>query len=315
MDISVVIPTYNRAALISETLEAVFGQSAPADEVIVVDDGSTDETPSVLARYRGRIRLIRTVNGGELVARNVGLRAARGRLVAFCDDDDLWERDFLLALSSQWRAGRPIMACYSDLRVLRGGALSERSKFDDAPHGFWSDLRATGTDAGVFDQSIAERLFAFQPFFPSCMMVDRTAFLALGGWEERVVHSCDFATILLVALHPVGVVRRALVKIRRHEGNFSGNFERMILGTASGLEYVSANRPELAHLSATIAEGIAWRRRAALDSAFSRRDFPAVREIARLLSPKGRSIKHHMKYAIAALPPALAGFIAARVSR
>src|SRR6266508_3534238 len=92
--ISVVIPTYNAAATLPETLESVFGQSFTDFEVIVVDDGSTDATPDILAAYEDRIRVLRKVNEGKpAAARNLGVRAARGEFVAFLDADDCWTKD------------------------------------------------------------------------------------------------------------------------------------------------------------------------------------------------------------------------------
>jgi Glycosyl transferase family 2 len=316
--ISVVIPTYNRAGLIGETLDAVFAQTLAPDEIIVVDDGSTDDTPSVLASYGNRMRPVRIANSGDLVARNTGLKAAHGDLVAFCDSDDLWMPDFLAEMSGQWRAEPKLMACYADFRILQDDALSSRSKFEDAPDAFWSGLRPTGRDAGVFDEAIVERLLLFQPFFPSCMMVARAAFLQAGGWDEGVSRmvGCDLATALRVAaLPPVGVVRRPLVGIRKHASNFSGDTDKMNLGDARVLEHVLRTRPELAALDGAIRSSIARRRRDALDSAFSRRDFAAVREIYTLLPPRLTPVKQRVKRAIAALPSPLGALAAALVSR
>ena len=127
-EIGVVIPTYNRAGLIGETLDAVFAQTLPPDEVIVVDDGSTDDTQSVLASYLSRVRPLRITNSGELAARNAGLRAAQSRLVAFCDSDDLWTPDFLATMSAQWHAEPKLIACYADFRTL-AETIALRSKF------------------------------------------------------------------------------------------------------------------------------------------------------------------------------------------
>ena len=307
--ISVVVPTYNRAGLIRETLDAVFAQTVAPDEVIVVDDGSQDDTPAVLASYGRRVTAVRIPNSGDLVARNTGLRLAQGRLVAFCDSDDLWLPDFLAVLSAQWQAEPGLLACYSDFCILQNGGVSARSKFADAPAGYWSGLRATGPDAGVFDGAIVQRLLAFQPFFPSCMMVDRAAFAAAGGWDEAVsrIVGCDFATTLRVAARPpVGVVRRPLATIRKHASNFSGDSEKMNLGDAQVLEHVLSSRPELAPLAAAIRASAARRRAEALDSAFARRDFAAVGAICRLLPQDARSPKQSVKCAIAGLPPTLA---------
>src|SRR3712207_2443148 len=88
---SVVIPVYNRAALVGATLDSVLGQEFEGEfEVVVVDDGSTDETPAVLARYGERVRVLRQENAGPGAARNLGIRTARGEYVAFLDSDDLW---------------------------------------------------------------------------------------------------------------------------------------------------------------------------------------------------------------------------------
>jgi hypothetical protein len=87
---SVIIPTYNRAALLREALDTVFAQTFTDYEVIVVDDGSTDETTSVVSRYGGRIRFFKQQNQGPGAARNLGIANARGKYIAFLDSDDIW---------------------------------------------------------------------------------------------------------------------------------------------------------------------------------------------------------------------------------
>jgi O-antigen biosynthesis protein len=95
--VSIIVPTYNRAALLPRALDSVFGQTFADFEVIVVDDGSTDDTAAVVARYGDpRLRLIRQpVNAGVAAARNRGLREVRADLVAFLDSDDEWVADKL----------------------------------------------------------------------------------------------------------------------------------------------------------------------------------------------------------------------------
>ena len=95
--ISVIIPNYNRAALIGETLDNVLAQSRAPDEVIVVDDGSTDDSVAVIARFGERVTLIRQENSGPGAARNRGLAVARGDLIQFMDSDDLWSLNKLAA--------------------------------------------------------------------------------------------------------------------------------------------------------------------------------------------------------------------------
>lgn len=91
--ISVVVPTYNRDAVLSRTLASVLAQSCPPHEVIVVDDGSTDDTAKVVAVHRdshSRIYYIAQRNGGPAAARNAGIAAASGDWIAFLDSDDWW---------------------------------------------------------------------------------------------------------------------------------------------------------------------------------------------------------------------------------
>lgn len=89
--VSVVVPTYNRARFIEEAVESILAQSLPPLEVIIVDDGSTDDTANVCARFHEPVRYIRRQNEGAAAARNAGIRAATGDWVAFCDSDDLWK--------------------------------------------------------------------------------------------------------------------------------------------------------------------------------------------------------------------------------
>lgn len=87
---STIIATYNRAGLIGATLDSVLAQDETDQEVIVIDDGSTDTTPEILAGYGDRITVITQANGGAAAARNAGIEKARGRYIALIDSDDLW---------------------------------------------------------------------------------------------------------------------------------------------------------------------------------------------------------------------------------
>jgi len=89
-DISVIIPAYNAAATIGRAIDSVLAQTCPAREIIVVDDGSTDDTVSIVGEYGGRIEYTYQPNAGPGPARNAGIRAARGDWIAFLDADDEW---------------------------------------------------------------------------------------------------------------------------------------------------------------------------------------------------------------------------------
>jgi len=99
--ISVVIPAYQAVPYISDTIRSVQSQTLPANEIIVVDDGSRDETDRGAESLDARV--IRQVNNGVASARNVGIRAARNEWIALIDADDLWETD---KLELQWKASK-----------------------------------------------------------------------------------------------------------------------------------------------------------------------------------------------------------------
>jgi glycosyltransferase involved in cell wall biosynthesis len=118
--VSVVIPTYNRAAQVRNAIESVMAQTFSDLEVIVVDDGSSDDTGKILQEtYGDRIRYFAQANQGVSVARNKGLAEARGEWIAFLDSDDLWEKE---KLEWQFRAlerfGSQCGGCYTDTRFF-----------------------------------------------------------------------------------------------------------------------------------------------------------------------------------------------------
>ena len=90
-DVSVIVPSYNRADLIPQTIHSILNQSHPPAEVIVVDDGSTDDTETVLQQFGSAIKYLRINNAGQARARNIGAEASTSEWIAFCDSDDLWQ--------------------------------------------------------------------------------------------------------------------------------------------------------------------------------------------------------------------------------
>ena len=96
--VSIITPCYNGARYLADTIESVLGQTYARWEMIIVDDGSTDDTPGIAEAYAmrdGRVQLIRQQNAGTARARNVGMKRAKGQYIALLDADDLWEPDFL----------------------------------------------------------------------------------------------------------------------------------------------------------------------------------------------------------------------------
>jgi glycosyltransferase involved in cell wall biosynthesis len=114
--VSVIIPTYNRSALVKEAVESVLTQTLGDLEVLVVDDGSTDDTRRVIETIPDkRVRYFYKENGGVSSARNIGLKNATGEYIAFLDSDDLWEPDYLNAMISAIKKDEKYGAAYTTL--------------------------------------------------------------------------------------------------------------------------------------------------------------------------------------------------------
>jgi glycosyltransferase involved in cell wall biosynthesis len=103
LDISCIVPVYNGERFLAEALDSILVQSHPPFEIIVIDDGSTDGTPGVVANYGERVRYERQENAGPASARNAGLDLARGELIAFHDADDLWHPEKLALQLARFR--------------------------------------------------------------------------------------------------------------------------------------------------------------------------------------------------------------------
>ncbi|MEH2068022.1 MAG: glycosyltransferase [Nostoc sp.] len=123
-NVSVIIPTYQRADLISETIESVLAQTYTDYEIIVVNDGSTDNTKEVLAEFGDWITVIHQENQGPSVARNTGIMASQGRYIAFIDDDDLWLPYKLEKQVSCFESNPNIGLVYANIVFFKGNHVS-----------------------------------------------------------------------------------------------------------------------------------------------------------------------------------------------
>lgn len=206
MKVSVVIPTYNRAAQVPVAVRSVLGQNGVECEVIVVDDGSTDETESALAPLMDRIRYIRTPNGGVSAARNRGIAEAREPWVAFLDSDDTWHPDKLRKqLECMERTGAKVCFCVStdesgdaldDLARMDPGLKAGAERFYEA-----GDCRLFKCPGHPFLQSMVAQKQALE----TCGPFDRTLRVAE---DTRLIYS-------LVLTFGYAVVNEALVRICR----------------------------------------------------------------------------------------------------
>lgn len=144
--ISVVIPTYNRASLVTRAIASALQAIEPGDEILVVDDESTDNTREIVARYEAPVRLIAAKHGGAGATRNRGTAEARNDLIAFLDSDDEW-LPYKLTLQRRLMAVRPDVAyCFSDFKVhdRSGNVHSRYLKNWHKDARTWDEILGTG---------------------------------------------------------------------------------------------------------------------------------------------------------------------------
>lgn len=206
--VSVVVPLYQKAPYVARSIRSILAQTRPPDEIIVVDDGSTDGGGEVVARIGDpRIRLLRQRNAGPGAARNRGLAVAKGSLVAFLDADDTWEPRFLERALARLEAHPEAVATSCSFRTDPGRSL--------AP--LW---RRRGLQDGLLrvgPETPAALVVALLAFMSPCTTVcRRDAVLALGGFYERdrCTYGEDAFLFLRVLLSgPVVVALHADVRV------------------------------------------------------------------------------------------------------
>jgi glycosyltransferase involved in cell wall biosynthesis len=150
---SLVIPTWNAARTIGAALDSALGQSVPPDEVIVVDDGSTDETKQVLGAYAERVVYIEQKNAGPAAARNRGLQVAQGNLICFLDADDLFAPDALALLARTLEANPSSEIAHGQVQDFR-----ER----DGESVFHAPRFGPNLGSAVFRRSVFEKIGNFE---------------------------------------------------------------------------------------------------------------------------------------------------------
>jgi glycosyltransferase involved in cell wall biosynthesis len=121
--ISCIIPAYNGEAYLSHALDSILAQTHRPLEIIVVDDGSTDATPAIATAYGPQVRYVCQANAGPAAARNLGLQEARGELIAFLDQDDVWHPDKLSRQLSRFEARPELEACVAHVSLFWVSAM------------------------------------------------------------------------------------------------------------------------------------------------------------------------------------------------
>lgn len=237
--ISLIIPTYNRADLLVQALDSVLAQTRVPDEIIVVDDGSTDDTPERLNAYAAPVICLTQTNQGRSAARNAGLRRATGDLLALLDSDDLLYPDSIAHRAAYLDVRPDIDVVYSDTMIVDGAGQPQRLF-----RGAWR--RKTLPSGDVFGA------FAQNNVMPPCAYLFRRACLATAGGFVTTfepVEDADF-WMRIAAEHRFGFLDEVLCGYRLHETNSlrtqRDDFTRRILD----VQRQAFDMPAFARLSA-----------------------------------------------------------------
>jgi glycosyltransferase involved in cell wall biosynthesis len=217
--VSVIIPTYKHRDFVVQTLESVLSQSFSDYEVIVVNDGSPDDTERVLRPpiESEKIRYFRQPNRGQAAARNRGLAEAHGELIAFLDDDDLWLPDKL-----QWQVDllgqfpQAVLA-YGDCEVFGRRGPGEPS--------------GDGPDEEIFCGDHTDRLLELNHIVsPGCTLIRADVLRTIGGFDELLWGADDWDLYLSLSRQgPFAYRKRTALLYRRHDDNASRDSFRMYL--------------------------------------------------------------------------------------
>jgi len=229
--ISVVIPVYNDEKYIVASITSVLNQTYGDIEIIVVDDGSIDNSVALIEAIGVPLNIIRTKNGGPAKARNLGMEAATGEYIAFLDADDLWMPEKLAKQMNQMRDG--ISLVYSARKWIDtdGVALVDQPSQKEYPSG---DVFRKLVDANFI--------------VTSSVLMRTVVFSDIGGFDESdTFANCqDYQYWFRISSkYAIAVVAENLIQYRVHESNRHKNFERRLRGMIGCMDTAEAIKPEL----------------------------------------------------------------------
>jgi glycosyltransferase involved in cell wall biosynthesis len=222
--ISVVIPSYNAGPLLGDALDSVLSQSHPAHDIIVVDDGSTDNTAAIVRHYGDAVRYIWQKNQGQAVARNTGIAAATGDWVALLDSDDVFLPDRLSRAAEMISAKPGLMVVYSAFDYYY--ADGSRRFFPAFPAcDLWPALRYRS------------------PILPSTATIRRSALLAVNGFRKVSVEDWDlwFRLIRRYSAAVFQELPESLLLYRRWDGNATNHHVRYANGMLELMNHTLLN--------------------------------------------------------------------------
>jgi glycosyltransferase involved in cell wall biosynthesis len=244
--VSVVIPAYNTAPFISESLDSVLDQKFGDFEVIVINDGSPDtaELESALQPYTTRIQYIKQENRGAPGARNTGIRSARGEFLAFLDSDDIWLPDYL---ETQVR--------FLDERPGVVASIADAVLFGNQDEVVWKMVK-TGTPAVLtFDRMLKRE----GGQIPSATVARRMEVLRAGGFDEELPRAEDMELCLRICFpdRAIGYPGKVLVKYRQRSGSLTSDPRKWNAAEIVGLRRLGQKLKLSAAQRAVLCEEIA----------------------------------------------------------
>jgi glycosyltransferase involved in cell wall biosynthesis len=206
--VSVIIPALDRGWILREAIESVLAQDYDNFELIVVNDGSSDDTERILAEYGGRITVLEQANQGVSAARNNGVAHANGTLIAFLDSDDVWLPEKLSMQVDFFRRNPETLICQTQETWVRKGRRVNAGKRHQKQSGMF------------FERSLELCLVS-----PSAVMMRKAFFEKMGGFDESLPACEDYDLWLRInARHPIYLIDRSLiVKRGGHEDQLSAN--------------------------------------------------------------------------------------------
>jgi len=206
MKISVIIPTYNRENLIEKTIQSVLNQTIKADEIIIIDDGSTDSTKKILEKYDQNIRYIYQKNNGVSSARNLGINKASNEWLCFLDSDDIWHEEKLAKQIAFHTKYTHILWSHTDELWKFNSKIIKQKKHQLKPSGF------------CFEQNIANTLIG-----ASTLMIHKKVIDDVGAFDERLIACEDYDLWLRILFkYELGLINEKLItKIAGHENQLS----------------------------------------------------------------------------------------------
>lgn len=270
--VSAVIPVYNGAKFLRATLESILGQTVKPAEVIVIDDESPDNSADIARSFGEAVTVISIPNGGASAARNFGAKTAKGRWLAFSDQDDIWHPAKLQRQLNLVSECPEVHYVLTDWTEISDGVPSARSHFSYMPKDFWTGEQCS--DGFVVREPITGKLTAFQPGITSSPIVLRSYFLETGGFDLEVEWGAEDTCFHFRCLSkvPFGVIPDVLMYYNRHPDAGSADPVKQLRKTIVVWEHIIARYPEAQPYREELARGLhALREELAQSERYARR--------------------------------------------